>query len=317
MGLKSLSTSDLADCLGEPGASADAMIGGCDDLRFAADWHAAARDLATPRTTTFLPGWSRPIRVGALVSQASMSFNYGFFHDPDAPLGSCAWMHQGPFELISIVEPQTTHIAQVERLIRDYALLGGLISVTDVEALRTLDVILLGFNWLMLPGAANAILQAVRSGVGLLNEHFTAFFEPSAEPAVAELHLASTPVARCHVRPCRIATVTAVVQEESPLLPGLKARDRFTVAGCGAVYRPVPEARVLISKDHVFGRAEHHISGLGDARMPAFLTGSLGRGRVAVVAVQHALLNQLSVNPAEYLSNLLAWLAAPRRESVP
>ena len=50
---------------------------------------------------------------------------------------------------------------------------AGLVDATDVEGLKTLDVILLGINFAMAPGAAAALHEAVRSGVGLLNEWWT------------------------------------------------------------------------------------------------------------------------------------------------
>lgn len=225
------------------------------------------------------------------------------------------------FQLVGIAEPGTTGRGPVERVLRDYELTGGLIDATDVEGLKTLDVILLGTVFAIEPAVAAAFAEAVRSGVGLLNEWWTGGLgPPQVDLNVRALMLAESAVCPLHVEPyCTLAThVPASVHVAHPLLPGLRPGDQVPVAACGPIYQPVPTARVLIEKNMIILADQHGIPGLGPARMPAYVVGELGRGRVvaALVLMLHGnFARHLDVGSTEYITNLLAWLAEPRREA--
>jgi RNA polymerase sigma factor (sigma-70 family) len=323
IGVRGLSEGALSEYFVDAGLPALLSPPG-DNLRFAPDWRAAllSPNLQKPQPASLIPGWSRPIRVGALISSASMKARAqgGYFvgcgHDPDVPLESTAMMHQPGLELVSIVEPDTSHLGQVERLARDHAIIGGLVDSTDVMGLSTLDVILLGFNWAMSPGTTAAIATAVRGGTGLLNEFWTG--DPWVQlndPHLRELSLADTPIVGFHVGVCGHSVLPATVHGDSPLLPGLNVGDSFHVVGCGPLFRPCPDARVLISKDMLVSEPEHGLIGVTAMRMPVYITGQLARGRIAVVnlVAQRSLFGQLSVRPSQYFANLITWLAEPRK----
>ncbi len=319
MGISTLNASALADFLGDAGAASYEAVG-VDDLRFAPDWRAMeiADRCRNDRPRAFLPGWSRPVRIGALVSQASMT-ELGFPGrqiDPDLSLASCAWMHGDAFELVSIVEPGTSHIGQVERLVREHQLLGGMVSAMDLDGLKTLDVIHVGLNFALAPGAAQAIVQAVRGGVGFLSEGWTGGWKQQLEPAVWELLLSATPVQPIHIDPCGRSMLPATIRQASPLLPGLQVGDEIPVSGCGPVYRPAEGTRVLITKRLHSSVAQGGLVDHGSVEMPVYLTGQVGRGRVIAVNLipRSFLLPRLSVSLPEYFANVIAWLAGPRRE---
>src|SRR5207244_3653526 len=133
-----------------------------EPLRFASDWRAPMLGLPGQ----FLPGWNRPIRVGVFISHASASTrsNDGEFH-PVELQGRLANLIVDPgFQLVSIAERGSTELAPIERTIREYELLGGLIDAADAEELGTLDVIILGINFAMAPAVARAFAEAVRGG---------------------------------------------------------------------------------------------------------------------------------------------------------
>jgi RNA polymerase sigma factor (sigma-70 family) len=331
MGVTGVDELTLAEQFADPAMLAGYLeLSGSDDLRFAPDWRApfftaGAAALEPQPSGPYWPGWSRPIRVGALVSYlSSITWGAGYRrarHDVEVQVRTMQHLSDPAFQLIGIVEPGTSGRGPVERALRDYELTGGLIDGTDVASLRTLDVILLGSVFAIDPAVAAAFAAAVRSGVGLLNEWWTGTVGNSgADPNVRDLLLAASDVGACHVEPyCAIGQhVPGTVRAAHALLPGLRAGGKVDVAACGPMYRPAAAARVLIEKDMIVPAAHHRVPGLGGARMPAYVVGELGRGRVvvALVLMLHGdFARNLTVGPREYITELLAWLAAPRRDA--
>ena len=117
---------------------------------------------------------------------------------------------------------------------RDYSILGGLIEADDPAGLQTLDVLLLGVNFSMSPSIARAINQAVRSGMGLVNEYWSGSSTGACDDVnLLELMLADCSTYAYHTPGQCGGPMTATVLREHQLLPGLKAGTAMTIAGCG------------------------------------------------------------------------------------
>lgn len=315
MGVASADDLTLAEHFGDP-----AHVPPADDLRFAADWHAPLADPPAARAPAdLLPGWSRPVRVGVLISHATtrILMPMGTYMGIEEQVRSARLLAHPGLHLVAIAEPDTTGLPPVERTLRDYALTGGLIDATDADALRTLDVIIIGLNLAMTAPIVSAINAAVRAGVGLLNEWWTGDYDAGrTNVELAQLFLADSPVHTHHVGNC-LQFLPATVVESHPLLPGLRPGGSFPVSACGPIYRVSPAARLLVAKDLPVRAEQHRIPGLGDTlRMPVVAVGTLGAGRVAVVnTYTHSdIADHLTVTLGEYLLNFLTWLADPRRE---
>jgi RNA polymerase sigma factor (sigma-70 family) len=302
------------------GASSPRWTGTDEALRFAADWSAIAQAPGAALQPAYgcLPGWTRPLRVGILISyRSTMVIGQDGQHWPaDLQLLTTRWIgHQG-IQLVSIVEGDSVERGPIERAMREHELVGGLIDVCDIEALETLDVILLGWNRSLSARAAAAIHRAVRSGVGLLNEYWTGSYEMMRSSAtIQDLMLAGSPIHAHHAASHGQMAPGHVVGEHA-LLPGLKVGMGICGRGCGPVYHPAPGAKVLAVSDLIVCDREHGIAGLGPIPMPICLTGELGRGRVWVVHTfaHDRLAPQLPLPFEAYLRDLLLWLADPRRE---
>jgi len=293
-----------------------------DGLRFAPDWRVLASEaLASPRRSDLriphIAGWTRRIRVGAFLSHSSTTRlgTNGVYHLPEEQVWSTRLLLHPGFELVGIVEPGTSWRGPVERTLRDYELLGGLVDSTDEAALQTLDVILLGLNWSIDPQTSRAFASAVRSGVGLLNEYWTGMCDGGqSNQDVLDLMLADSPYYGFHIGPMCNVLLPATVHDAHPLLPGCSPGRQFLVGGCGPVYRVAAGAQVLMSKDLVIDPTRHRIPGLGPARMPIYVVGRLGHGRAAVVHVwNHARLVESAGLGPHYFVDLLTWLAEPHR----
>jgi RNA polymerase sigma-70 factor (ECF subfamily) len=321
MGIDAADDKMLAEHFGEPvNAAVDAAGEG---LRFAPDWGALLSNEMNPTVpAAYAPGWKRRIRVGTFVSyqSARVRFPRGMSNKIEHQVWSTPLIVDPRVELVSIVQSNTSHLAAVERTLRDYELVGGLIDSTDADAMSTLDVIMLGVNFAMEDSEAAAILGAVRGGVGLLKEfwigaaHLT-HLPDSAE--MRELSLAQAPWGAYHTKPTCGQRTTATVLEEHSLLPGLKAGDEFSVSpACGPVYRAAAGAKLLMEKGPVLSEEEHGVAGLGPMKLPAFIVGNVGRGRVIVSNLfsQFELSAAVSVSSQEYLLNVLRWLGEGRRE---
>ena len=322
MGVKSSDDLTMVDHLARGANGATNENANIDGLRFAPDWQNIAAQHSQMTEPAVCPqGWSRPIRVGVMVSYLSymtVGFN-GVQHLLEDPVWSTSLIQDRGFQLVAIAEPDSTARGPIERTLREYELTAGLVDATDRDALATLDVILLGLNYAVTPAQGRALADAVRGGVGLLNEYWLGLsagvrWTDSAD--VCALSLAVPPMYAFHLRPRCGLRLPASVLAEHPLLPGLKTGAQLNVSGCGPVYRVVDGARVCITKDLLVGPAEHSIPGLGSTRMPVFIVGQLGRGRVAVSNVYHheQIAAHLNVSESEYLAGILRWLAEPRRE---
>jgi RNA polymerase sigma factor (sigma-70 family) len=313
MGIAAADDLTLAEHFGDPG-NVPVEIDAHDPLRFAPDWRAAAH---RPSDATFA-GWSRPLRVGVMVSYMTMAkpTATGILLTPECQVLTAGLIVRPGIQLIGIVEPGSSAYGGVERLLRDWDLIGGLIDASDEAALRTLDVIVLGVNWFMEPPVAAALHGAVsRGGVGLLNEWWTGSHEMAwGNVHLRELMLSDSPVYGFHMPSCG-TWVSATVLEEHPLLHNAKTGATFMTNGCGPVFRPMLGTRVLIAKDRVVMPDEHRIPGLGPAKMPVCAVGQVGKGRVMVANVhRESLLSDLvGVSGEEHLASVIRWLAEPQR----
>jgi hypothetical protein len=241
------------------------------------------------------------------------------FMEIEAQAMTAQLMRHPGLELVGIVEPGTDALGPVERVLRDYELTAGLIDATDAASLQTLDVILFGMNWRSAPGVSRALHQAVRSGVGLLNEWWVDMLAPHVDYEESALMRAEPPVYEFHTPHVCGPELPATVIREHPLLPGLRVGATLSVVGCGPVYRTRPGAIVLATKDVDIPPEQHGIAGLGTARMPVCVVGQVGRGRVYVTHIlrQAALAATMSAPAEDYLLGVLRWLAEPRRTIAP
>jgi RNA polymerase sigma factor (sigma-70 family) len=288
--------------------------GGQSGLRFAPDWHAASlTPLGMSHSPTIIPGCARTIRVGIFMSYATA------MHAID--IGTKWQVHSRAFfpgtglQLVGVIEPGTDDRGIIEGSLRDYGVLGGLIEADDEVGLATLDVLLLGNNLSLAPSTARAINRAVRGGMGLLNEFWLGtshgiFHNDHAR----ELMLAESLVCSFHLPGACGSGLPAVVEREHPLLPGMSVGRQVFVWGCGPLYRVAAGAQVLVSKDYLVPPHQHQIPNLGPTRMPCYVIGELGRGRIAAVHTwpHQWFARHLSVSSDQYFTNLLRWLADSR-----
>jgi RNA polymerase sigma factor (sigma-70 family) len=296
-----------------------------DSLRFATDWRtpmlssALAPSMTSMRDETIptLPGWPRPLRIGVFVSYTSWSTVgwRGIRQTMETQVQSTPLLVHPALQAVGVIEPGTDRRGLIETTLRDYELTAGLIDATDVESLKTLDVILFGQNFALRDDVARAFHEAVSAGVGLLNEHWTGMTDDCCDQQWA-LGLAVPPVHRYHTLPRCNLPLPATVIEEHPLLPGLTRGRAIQVSGCGVVHRVAEGARVIVHKDLLFAPDQHGIPRLGPARMPVYIVGTLGRGRVVVSNLlrQSDLTRYLSMSPTQYFLDLMSWLAEPRRD---
>lgn len=270
------------------------------------------------------PGWDRPIRVGVLISHLSLILPMGpnaVFLPHEAQVKPLAFLDGVGFDLVGVVERGGTQFGPVESTLRDFELHAGTIYADDAEALRTLDVIVLGINLKLTPASAEAIRSAVRGGVGLYNESLTdsVNWGPELSPAVCELMLARPPVG--HFCASYFGGVCQSprsyrVQAAHPAAPGLVAGDTVTLGSCCAWFEPARGARGLVlSEDAVVGVGAPPSAPA--RRMPALLAGSIGDGRALVPCIHEPRPLREACGGAggasRFVKEALLWLAEPRR----
>lgn len=326
MGITEIDGPRLAEHFGTLGSTT--VDPECDGLRFAPDWGCVAQSWQTTafpaaypagHPTGLLPGWSRPIRVGFMISWRTTQMwitTLRAYSTPEEQVLSANSLSHPGLQLVAIAEPGTTHLGLVERTMREHELTGGLIDASSAEELQTLDVIVLGRNFVMDDAVVRAINTAVRNGTGLLNEYWTQHgFGRVDNPDVWDLMLSRSPI-YCYHSPrfCGAQNTATVWAEDAELLPGLKTGTSLMVRECGPAYLPREGTRMILTRDKIVQPREHGLAGVGGLPLPGYLLGQLGKGRVAVVHCwpHQALMPYLSVPAERYFPKLLAWLAAGR-----
>jgi hypothetical protein len=156
--------------------------------------------------------------------------------------------------------------------------------------------------------------------MGLLNEYWTGGQVGiiTDSPDLRALMLSASPIFSFHIPGDCGAPLPASVLSDHPLLPGLRTGQSIPLRGCGPAYRVVPTAKVLLEKDRPVEPHEHGIPGLGTIRMPCYILGQHGRGRVAVVhAWPHEwFIRNLNVPSECYSLKLLRWLAGSEPKQI-
>lgn len=194
------------------------------------------------------PGWTRPIRVGVLLSY--------FCHQvvlPDQSRLSVPWQCRGihlalnpRFDFVSLVEPGTSDQPVIERHVRDLDLDDGILDATDAAALRTLDVIWFGRQWRVMPRVAAALREAVESGVGLFSDGDKQL--SMDDPNVQALLLARSRPHLCCTLPTHgrhYAPMPATICDEHPALPGLRRGMPCEADGCTTWVELAPGAKAI------------------------------------------------------------------------
>lgn len=324
MGLDSLDNDTLAEHLMEFGRGAMGHDADYAGLRIAPDWAApslnpVAND-APPTGAAMLPGWPRPIRVGIFVSYQTIFTPAldGWNMPVEDQVRTLRFSSGLGYQCVGLVEPGTSAYAPIERTLRDYGITAGLIDITDIESLLTLDVIYLGWSYAVSTAALEAVASAVSHGVGLYNEHFTSQLTTNmSDPRIRRLMLAQSEIGFSHSTPC-MSPQWATYQKRHPAFPGISPGTPILISGCGPLYKPVHGAEVLMTRnDIVEPNDPNHSLAVPAMRIPALVVGELGRGRVIVLnAVNPDGIFRHRSYQGDYLANVFRWLAEPRREFV-
>ncbi|MEM8872850.1 MAG: sigma-70 family RNA polymerase sigma factor [Planctomycetota bacterium] len=285
-----------------------------DGLRMAASWEGLLQDVAA--NAVYLPGWSRPIRAGVFVGWGTISRQSSMMRmivPPEWQVSISKYVERGPVELVGLIEPGTSDKGPVEATLRDYELNAGLIDATDAEALRTLDVISLGFDLMTSAAVLRAVCDAVQSGVGLHNEGYIGLDTiPANNPDLRAVFLSASDVTDFHSTPHGLPVPLRVVGRH-PAVPSVVERDR-TASACGPVYQPRADATTVLRKNLQRLKATHPNA---PATVPALVCGELGSGRVVVNSLQNneILVDLSALDGPALVLDLLRWLAEPRRKS--
>lgn len=289
-----------------------------DPLRFATDWRAMDKH-ACLSNACLAPGWQRPIRVGVFVGYVTSRVvsSRGYRLGIEAQVRMTTLMVDPAYELIGIVEPDTSHLGPIERTLREYELTAGLIDGNDLDALRALDVIFLGPNFGMVESVLETVLRAVESGVGLMNEWWISFDHVTVMRNSAQVRsiLAKPPVHKWHTERWHDQPMAATVIRQHPATPSLCAGQRIMFNSCGPAYFPVDDAEVLAVKDYRVKPHEHGQPNVGELPMPGIVVGHIGAGRALVTnfAQMRYMRENLTIRD-RFMPDALQWLAEPNRE---
>ncbi|MEM8783419.1 MAG: sigma-70 family RNA polymerase sigma factor [Planctomycetota bacterium] len=300
------------------------------------DEHAHAVQQRLETRLTHPPGWSRPLRVGLLLSQTTYRrARYG--EDQINWQAEASADGTDEIEWVSLLEARTGDDPVIERTVRDYELTAGVIDLADPGDLSVLDVIVLGHAFVVLPEVARRVRDAVRGGTGLLVTGHAGAIHGSADLGLmADLMLADGPIGNhcVHLDPActhdwNSLSCPGIVRRRHPAIPGLVPGQTMKLWPCGAVYRPKADATVIIETCEAHpptGIRQTPAAGqnpedqataqLPPLPMPTLVSGHLGSGRVLVFntsRIEHWHESHPFIAPT-LKRDLLAWLAEPRRK---
>ena len=289
-----------------------------EELRKQAAWP-RLHDTAPPS----FPGWTRPIRVGAVVSQHAIetSFCGSTAHiQEDETISLARFIADPRFELVTITDPHSSARGVVERVVRNYELYGGLISSDDLAGLQTLDVILLGTCASLPAKMLRNVRRAVEAGTGFFNDGWLAASHLGSDhPDIMALCLHATPNRsicgalalgiKCAEMHSNGSTSPVTVVAEHPAVPSWRIGQRFEAWPCGTTSDLVPGVTVIAAREPLRGTPGP------SATTPYLTAGTCGRGRVLYLQQVHS--HELVPRWTEdhsFVTDALLWLAEPRRQ---
>jgi RNA polymerase sigma factor (sigma-70 family) len=308
-----------SDCTVAPAGDPGLAYHRDDGLRMAADWNELTAELRdqVEQNGRMLEGWSRPLRVGVLVSRRTTTQvnSLGAQMHIERQL-ECVELPQVPgYQFVAIIEPGTDVYAEIERTIRRYHLLNGVVDATDTQALETLDVIVTGNNHYIDAPVLRAFYHAVRSGVGFYSQGWLGMENERHSRELQSLMLAQGPAGNYHhPRGCG-SSDTHTVHHAHPAMGPLRPGEVFRAPTCGLWTRPAPGARVLMTSQP---RAD--VDPILPRPMSTVRAGQIGRGRVLVCAPVSMLQIARRFRPhgsadrghnPGFLGSIIHWLAQP------
>ncbi len=293
MGFEDLDEAGLESVLGAHQPAGCSGSNG-DPLRVAHSW-AQLVDQADREAS----GWpddplARPIRVGVYISASSVTYldqhHQGLIIEWQMdPLYSRPGRR---FEFVAIVEPGYGDTASTEFAIREFELNSGVISADDAEGLSTLDVIVLGISRSIPDPVLDAILSAVRGGVGVLKHAWVASKYPgNRDPRIQALSMCQANAKQyCIPFGCGQPRSYRVLRRH-PIFTHTRWSPGSTITAnaCLQCQTPVESATVLIERVEPLSpnRADcntqpsdvHLVK-----RWPAMWVGRVGKGRALAAA---------------------------------
>ncbi|QDU33513.1 ECF RNA polymerase sigma factor SigW [Poriferisphaera corsica] len=265
---------------------------------------------------------STPLRIGVFISHQSFfkknrNGNHSLMRFQIVNLRS---FEHPNVRIVGLIEPRTIEYGPIESTLREYAFNAGYMDATDTEALKTLDVITLGYNSVLATSVIDAIHEAVKSGVGLLNEgHAGVIFPGLHHPKIQQLLLSDTYLGYHHTHPyrCHIPTQSCV-KHSHKIIPGLSKGTELPIPGCGPVFIPKANAKILIEDIQPVrpSPASQYVEHPTPIKKPVLLTGHLGSGRIIINTSFY--FHSIGEHPKfrggnnNFIRQMLNWLAEPR-----
>ncbi|QDU33512.1 RNA polymerase sigma factor SigZ [Poriferisphaera corsica] len=261
----------------------------------------------------------KPIRIGIFISQQShmLRSKHGTRLHFAFQLINMGRITHPNLHIVGLIEPGSIDYGPVEASLREFSFNAGYMDATNAEALKTLDVITLGYNFAISPTIIRAITEAVESGVGLLNEgHCGGAIPGHHHHSLQNLMLAQSYLGYHHVHPniCHIPLKSTVLKRH-PIIQGLAPGDSLSIPGCGPVFIPKPETTILLQNDQAVLPTSHHyrIACPKPTRKPILVVGNIGSGRVIVnTSFFFDSIGSHKSMQGDFTLNMLNYLAEPR-----
>ncbi|QQE11602.1 sigma-70 family RNA polymerase sigma factor [Planctomycetota bacterium] len=299
----------------------------CNDFLFvSAITNYTPQHTVTPNTFENDPQYSDdlnapPIRIGVFLSHKSFftTNRFGNHSLMRFQIVNLRNFEHPNVRIVGLIEPGSIDYGPIESTLREYSFNAGYMNATDVDALKTLDVITLGHNCATTPSVINAVDEAVKSGVGLLNEGNAGLHYPGMhDPQLCDFLLAQkycgyyhTHTHKCH------HLIDCVVKESHDIIPGLSAGTNLDVPGCGPIFIPKPNATVLIedAKPVLPSNKKNAAPHPTPVRKPVLVVGNHGKGRIIVnTAFFFSSIGSHKQYRGDFIFNMLNYLAEPRIE---
>ncbi|QQE11603.1 sigma-70 family RNA polymerase sigma factor [Planctomycetota bacterium] len=243
-------------------------------------------------------------RLGAQLPMPFQIYNMKNFEHPNV-------------RIVGLIEPGTIDYGPIESTLRDHSFNAGYMNAANPESLKSLDVITLGYNFIITPPVIRAITEAVESGVGLLNEGNIGGSLPGLwDQRLQNLMLSNAYIGYYHTHPyiCHIP-VKSIVRHSHNIIDSLAPGTELDIPGCGPIFIPKPEAKVLIENiQPVYPTVnKQHTACPSPIRKPILLTGQVGRGRVIVnTSFDFRSIGDHQKYRGDFILKMINYLAEPR-----
>ena len=245
------------------------------------------------------PGAEVP-RVGIILSEFTAGYKHSMQHEYSYQhsVGIAQFLIDLGYDVYAVIDPGTEEDGYLPQVLTHLGLEGRVVNGADPQELAQIDVVVSGHNPMMRDDMLDALLAAVKDGLGFVNTSVFGNRIPQSSPALCELLGIDNPNYSL-----QFEYVDCTVAVSHPILGNLQPGDTFTVKWLNGASGEVHGTPLLIT-------------GGEDQDFCPLYVQDLGAGTVVNVQWQQPTIGNGDVDPEEFYGRCVNFAAGAPADAV-